>query len=71
LARHAEIVKREHYMYKAQVLFAANTRGTCMFTGRAEPRLVGTPGRPIIWHPFKLITFKYLFNIYLLGAGRN
>jgi hypothetical protein len=63
LARHAEIGKRGHYTYKAQALFAANTRGTCMFTGRAKPRLVVAPGRPVIWHPFKLITFKYMFNI--------
>jgi hypothetical protein len=37
-----------------------------LITNRIETRLVGAPGMPIIWCPFKPAFFKYLFNIYLL-----
>jgi hypothetical protein len=38
---------------------------------RAGSKHVGVPSRLIICSPFKLISFKGLFNIYLGGARRN
>jgi hypothetical protein len=40
------------------------------WTARADQD-VGAPGRLIIWCPFKLIFFKYLFKIHLVGKGEN
>jgi hypothetical protein len=38
---------------------------------RAGPRRVSSLGRLIFWRTFKPIFFKNLFNIYLVGAGKN
>lgn len=45
-------------------------RDTKSGTG-ASQRPVGLQSRILIWNLFYLIFLKYLFNIYLLGPGRN